>query len=128
MLTLQRFAENVQRNIAQPRALNLPLILYTAKGQSPGSGRVKHSTFYRLLKDQTGQDLIEYALMAAFIAVAAGATMPSVGENIAPFFQRLPVRLGPRRRRDRKDLGRRSVLSNSIDEKSILRRSMSPEY
>ena len=36
MLTLQRFAENVQRNIAQPRALNLPLILYTAKGQSPG--------------------------------------------------------------------------------------------
>jgi len=55
---------------------------------------VKHSTFYRLLKDQTGQDLIEYALMAAFIAVAAGATMPSVGENISSIFSKVASSLG----------------------------------
>jgi Flp pilus assembly pilin Flp len=30
-----------------------------------------------LWKQQKGQDLIEYALMAAFLAVAAGATFPT---------------------------------------------------
>jgi Flp pilus assembly pilin Flp len=31
----------------------------------------------RLLRDRIGQDLIEYALMAGFVAVAAGAIFPS---------------------------------------------------
>jgi Flp pilus assembly pilin Flp len=30
---------------------------------------------FRILKDTRGQDLIEYALMAGFVAVAAGAIM-----------------------------------------------------
>ena len=32
----------------------------------------------QILKDTKGQDLIEYALMAGFVAVAAGAIMPGV--------------------------------------------------
>ena len=32
--------------------------------------------------DERGQDLIEYALMAGFIAVAAASTMPSVRDAI----------------------------------------------
>ena len=36
-------------------------------------------------KDTRGQDLIEYALMAGFIAVAAGAVMPTVADNITTF-------------------------------------------
>ena len=34
-----------------------------------------------MVKDTKGQDLIEYALMAGFVAVAAGAIMPGVSAN-----------------------------------------------
>jgi pilus assembly protein Flp/PilA len=40
----------------------------------------------RLWKDTRGQDLIEYALMAGFVAVAAGAVMPGVADNISVIF------------------------------------------
>ena len=38
------------------------------------------------LKDTKGQDLIEYALMAGFVAVAAGAIMPGVADSISEIF------------------------------------------
>lgn len=37
-------------------------------------------------KDRHGQDLIEYALMAGFVAVAAGAIMPGVASSINVIF------------------------------------------
>jgi Flp pilus assembly pilin Flp len=37
-------------------------------------------------KDKRGQDLIEYALMAGFVAVAAGAIMPNVASSISTIF------------------------------------------
>jgi pilus assembly protein Flp/PilA len=40
----------------------------------------------RIVKDTRGQDLIEYALMAGFVAVAAGAIVPGVAENIKSIF------------------------------------------
>lgn len=40
----------------------------------------------RLWKDKKGQDLIEYALMAGFVAVAAGAVMPNVSTQITKIF------------------------------------------
>lgn len=40
----------------------------------------------KLLKDRKGQDLIEYALMAGFVAVAAGAIMPGVATSISTIF------------------------------------------
>jgi pilus assembly protein Flp/PilA len=40
-------------------------------------------------RDDHGQDLIEYALMAGFVAVAAGATMPSVSSSISKIFSRV---------------------------------------
>jgi pilus assembly protein Flp/PilA len=43
----------------------------------------------RLCKDESGQDLIEYALMAGFVAVAAGAIMPGVSENISSIFSKV---------------------------------------
>ena len=42
-----------------------------------------------LLKDTRGQDLIEYALMAGFVAVAAGAAMPSVANSISTIFSEI---------------------------------------
>ena len=43
----------------------------------------------RMWKDTRGQDLIEYALMAGFVAVAAGAIMPGVATQITTIFSKV---------------------------------------
>ena len=43
----------------------------------------------QIWKDTKGQDLIEYALMAGFVAVAAGAIMPGVSTSISRIFSRV---------------------------------------
>jgi pilus assembly protein Flp/PilA len=40
-------------------------------------------------RDDHGQDLIEYALMAGFVAVAAGAIMPGVSSSISKIFSKV---------------------------------------
>ena len=45
--------------------------------------------FLRLLNETEGQDLIEYALMAGFVAVAAGAIMPGVSTSISTVFSKV---------------------------------------
>jgi pilus assembly protein Flp/PilA len=40
-------------------------------------------------RDRRGQDLIEYALMAGFVAVAAGAIMPGVADSISQIFSKV---------------------------------------
>ena len=42
-----------------------------------------------LCRDTRGQDLIEYALMAGFVAVAAGAIMPGVASSINDIFSKV---------------------------------------
>jgi pilus assembly protein Flp/PilA len=43
----------------------------------------------RVWRDTKGQDLIEYALMAGFVAVAAGAVMPNVSASISTIFSKI---------------------------------------
>jgi pilus assembly protein Flp/PilA len=43
----------------------------------------------RLWKETHGQDLIEYALMAGFVAVAGGATFPPIADSISTIFSRI---------------------------------------
>jgi pilus assembly protein Flp/PilA len=43
----------------------------------------------KIWKDNRGQDLIEYALMAGFVAVAAGAIMPGVASSINIVFSQV---------------------------------------
>ena len=43
----------------------------------------------RVWKDRRGQDLIEYALMAGFVAVAAGAIMPGVATSLSQIFSKV---------------------------------------
>jgi pilus assembly protein Flp/PilA len=43
----------------------------------------------KVWKDNRGQDLIEYALMAGFVAVAAGAIMPGVSSSISTIFSKV---------------------------------------
>jgi pilus assembly protein Flp/PilA len=43
----------------------------------------------QMWRDEHGQDLIEYALMAGFVAVAAGAIMPGVSTSISKIFSKV---------------------------------------
>lgn len=43
----------------------------------------------KIWKDRRGQDLIEYALMAGFVAVAAGAVMPNISSSITSIFSKV---------------------------------------
>ena len=47
---------------------------------------MKLSTLMNLLRDESGQDLIEYALVAALIALGAIAAMNSVATGISNAF------------------------------------------
>lgn len=44
---------------------------------------------FRIWKDERGQDMVEYALLAGFIAVAAGAVFPPASDSICTIFSRL---------------------------------------
>jgi pilus assembly protein Flp/PilA len=43
----------------------------------------------KAFRDTNGQDLIEYALMAGFVAVSAGAVMPGVASSISTIFSQV---------------------------------------
>ena len=43
----------------------------------------------RLAKDSEGQDLVEYALLAGFVAVAAGALLPGISDSINVIFSKM---------------------------------------
>ena len=42
-----------------------------------------------LWNDTRGQDLVEYALLAGFVAVAAGALLPGISTSISTIFSRM---------------------------------------
>ena len=42
-----------------------------------------------LRQEVKGQDLIDYALMAGFVAVAAGALMPNIASSISTVFSKI---------------------------------------
>jgi Flp pilus assembly pilin Flp len=50
-------------------------------------GHILH--LLRISRDRRGQDLIEYALMAGFVAVAAGAAFPPVANTISQIFSKV---------------------------------------
>ena len=43
----------------------------------------------RLRRDESAQDLIEYALLAGFVAVAAGALLPGLSNHISIIFSKM---------------------------------------
>lgn len=44
---------------------------------------------WKIWRDERGQDLIEYALMVGFMAVAAGAVFPPLADNISTIFSKV---------------------------------------
>ncbi len=53
-----------------------------------------YSLILRLVKDERGQDMVEYALLAGFIAVAAGAILPGISDNISIIFSKMASLVG----------------------------------
>ena len=70
---MQRLIMNGMRVVYRPK--NLPLLMKIWAD--------------RLRTNTAAQDLIEYALMAGFVAVAAGALMPGVASNISRIFSQV---------------------------------------
>ena len=54
---------------------------------------LKLSVMLQILKDENGQDLIEYALVVALIAFAATAGMSSLATNINLAFSNIGTKL-----------------------------------
>ena len=48
-----------------------------------------YSFLQRLTRDERGQDMVEYALLAGFIAVAAGALLPGISDDISIMFSKM---------------------------------------
>jgi Flp pilus assembly pilin Flp len=46
-------------------------------------------TLNNLVEGDRGQDMVEYALLAGFIAVAAGASMPPIANSISLIFSKM---------------------------------------
>jgi len=42
-----------------------------------------------LANDERAQDMVEYALLAGFIAVAAGAVLPGISTSISQIFSKM---------------------------------------
>jgi pilus assembly protein Flp/PilA len=54
----------------------------------------KRKTFLKIWRDRVAQDLIEYALLAGFVAVAAGAIFPaSIAPNISSIMSKVSSQL-----------------------------------
>ncbi len=45
----------------------------------------------KIWNDDRGQDLIEYSLMAGFVAVTAGALMPGIASMISQIFSKVGI-------------------------------------
>jgi pilus assembly protein Flp/PilA len=54
---------------------------------------MKLKTLRNLLRDESGQDLIEYALVAAIIGLAAVAAMSTLASNISNAFSAVGSKL-----------------------------------
>ena len=54
---------------------------------------VKVQSLIQAMKDESGQDLIEYALLGALIAVASVAAMGTVATNIALELNKISAKL-----------------------------------
>ena len=44
------------------------------------------STIERFIQDESGQDLVEYALLAALVAIVTIATLRTLGTKVAGFY------------------------------------------
>ena len=62
--------------------------VFTRTDKEKGMNKL-YKALLRLGRDERGQDMVEYALLAGFIAVAAGALLPGISNNISIIFSKM---------------------------------------
>ena len=48
-----------------------------------------YSYFLGIVHEEQAQDMVEYALLAGFIAVAAGAVLPGIATSLSTIFSKM---------------------------------------
>ena len=51
------------------------------------------SLFVRVVCDEVGQDLIEYAMLATLIALVAGAAATTLGTNLSTWYENMGTKV-----------------------------------
>jgi pilus assembly protein Flp/PilA len=51
------------------------------------------SVFVRFVRDEAGQDLIEYAMLATLIALVAGAAATTLGTNLSTWYENMGTKV-----------------------------------
>jgi pilus assembly protein Flp/PilA len=57
--------------------------------QAPKQGNKMKKKWYSFWSDRRGQDLVEYALAAGMVAVAAVAAMPTLSTTVSNVFEKI---------------------------------------
>lgn len=52
------------------------------------------NVFVRFVREDEGQDLIEYAMLATLIALVAGAAAQTLGTNLSTWYTNMGTRVG----------------------------------
>jgi Flp pilus assembly pilin Flp len=55
---------------------------------------IKARNFVEGVRDENGQDLVEYALLAAVIVAVGAATLPDIGTKVASIFTAVKTAIG----------------------------------
>jgi len=71
--------------------------LYTLRSESfaHSSGEDMKNLIARFIREEEGQDVIEYALLGAFISVVAGGLIVTVGQDVVDMFTTITAALPP---------------------------------
>ena len=77
------------RSPARCLALEIPLPEYGNRKKEEFTMTKLYISLQSLKNDETGQDMVEYALLAGFIAVAAGATLPGIANSLNIIFSKM---------------------------------------
>jgi Flp pilus assembly pilin Flp len=68
------------------------MAVFTLRSRT-SEGAAFMKTLKHLLRDESGQDMVEYAVLAAFISIVAIATIRTIGPLIAAIYQNVAAAL-----------------------------------
>jgi pilus assembly protein Flp/PilA len=80
--------QGTDRNLP-PDAAAITIATYFSGGYMKQKIELLWNRLRLLIDDTEGQDLIEYALLAGFVAVAAGALLPGISTSVSTIFSRM---------------------------------------
>jgi Flp pilus assembly pilin Flp len=95
-----RLSKVWQVRVAQPGCVGVSLFTSASskkgiKGNPHKGGTTMIDLMKKFIRDEQGQDLVEYALLLVFLALAAIAILPTLGSSINKVFSQSNSALNP---------------------------------